>query len=67
MRFTYRENYATRVEGHCDKAKVSTFLCENSAAKGNFSDAQSHVKDAIAELEQAISELKGILPEEKSE
>ena len=63
----YIDNYAKRVETHCDRAKVCTFMCEEASAKGEFSDARTHAKDAIAELESAIAELKDILPEHATE
>ena len=64
MGYTKIENYATRVEKHCDRAKASTFLCEDSSAKGDFATAEKHAKEAISELELAIEELTRILPEE---
>ena len=64
---TYLDNYAKRVETHCNQAKASTFLCEDSSTKGDFATAESHAKDAIAELETAIQELKAILPEDATE
>ena len=63
----YIDNYAKRVETHCDRAKVCTFMSEDASAQGNFSDAKNHAKDAIAELENAIAEIQAILPEEATE
>ena len=63
MRDTQIENYARRVEKHCDKAKTSTLLCEDHASKGEFQIGTKHAKEAIIELENAIAELKTILPE----
>ena len=62
--YTEIDNYASRVEKHCDRAKASTFLCEDNAGKGKFDDAKGHARDAITELESAIAELKAISPEE---
>ena len=64
--YTEIDNYASRVEKHCDRAKASTFLCEDNAGEGKFDDAKRHANEAIAQLEYAISELKAILPKEDS-
>lgn len=64
MRSTHFDNYATRVETHCDRAKVCTFMCEEASAEGDFATAETHAKDAIAELQNAIAELTAILPDE---
>ena len=62
--YTEIDNYASRVGKHCDRAKASTFLCEDNAQAAKFDDAKVHARDAITDLESAIAELKAILPEE---
>ena len=67
MTSTFFDNYAKRVETHCDRAKVCTFMCEDASAEGDFTSARTHANDAISELESAIAELNAILPEEPTE